>query len=125
MTRSQRILTAFWCTAGALHFVRPKAYEAIMPPQIPMHREAVALSGAAEILGGLAVVHPATRGFARWWLLGVLAAVFPANIHMALNPEQVAEHGVPADRLPRWALLGRLPLQFVCALWVWRATERR
>ena len=63
-------------------------------------------------------------GFARWWLLALLAAVFPANIYMALKPEEVAERGVPADRIPRWALYGRLPLQFVCVA-VWGAGEAR
>ena len=26
---------------------------------------------------------------ARWWLLALLVAVFPANVHMAVNPEQI------------------------------------
>jgi uncharacterized membrane protein len=49
----------------------------------------------------------------------MLAAIFPANVHMALNPEQVGG----LDRVPRWALWARLPLQPLCMLWVWRATR--
>lgn len=123
MTRLQRACAGMWIFAGVMHFIRPRAYEAIMPPQLPMHREAVALSGVAEIVGGLAITRPATRRFARWWLLALLAAVFPANIYMALKPAEVAERGVPADRLPKWALYGRLPVQFLFAAWLWRATE--
>jgi len=40
---------------------------------------------------------------------GLLLAVLPANIHMAVNPEQV--RGLDLDRVPGWALWARLPLQ--------------
>jgi uncharacterized membrane protein len=122
MSRSQRMLAGFFVFAGTMHFVVPRAYEAIMPPSLPRHREAVVLSGIAEIAGGLAVVPSSTRRFARGWLLTLLLAVFPANVHMALNPEQVP--GLDLDRIPRWALWARLPLQPLAMLWVWRATRR-
>ena len=123
MTRSQKALAAFFVVAGALHFIRPRSYEAIMPPQLPMHREAVYVSGVAEILGGLAVLDERTRPAARWWLIALLAAVFPANVHMALNPEQI--RGLDLDRIPQWALWARLPLQAAAVVWVWRATRPR
>ena len=121
MNLSRGALAAFFSSAGVLHFVRPRGYEAIVPPGIPK-REVVAISGAAEILGGLAVLHPATRPVARWWLLALLAAVFPANVQMAVSPEQVP--GLSKSKIPRWALWARLPLQPLCMLWVWRATAR-
>lgn len=117
MTMSQRLLAAFWIAAGGNHFLIPKAYESIVPDYLPAHRELVRWSGIAEIVGGAAVISPATRRFARWWLLGVLAAVYPANVQMALNPERY-------ERIPPIALWARLPLQLVAALWVWRATTR-
>jgi uncharacterized membrane protein len=122
MTWSQRLLSGFFATIGTLHFVIPRSFEAIMPPSLPMHREAVLVSGAAEITGGIAVIPKRTRRFARWWLLALLVAVFPANIHMAVNPEQVK--GLDLDKFPRWALWARLPLQPLAMLWVWRATGR-
>ena len=111
----------FWIVAGTLHFVIRRRYEAIVPPYIPMSKEvAVAASGVAEIAGGMAVLSERTRNpFARWWLLGVLAAVFPANVWMATNPHDV-EGG---DRIPRWLLWARLPIQPLFALWVWRGTS--
>ena len=124
MTRSQKILAGACVFAGTMHFVRPKDYAAIMPPQVPRHAEAVALSGVAEIVGGLAMFPAATRGFARWWNIAWLVAVFPANVYMALEPGEVAKRGVPADRIPPWMLWARLPLQPLMILWVWRATER-
>ncbi len=116
MSISQRLLAIFWIAAGVNHFVNPKFYEAIMPDYIPAHREMVLWSGVAELLGGLAVLSRRTRfPLARWWLIGVLAAVFPANINMALNPERYRN-------IPQPALWARLPLQFLAAWWVWRAT---
>jgi len=116
MRTSQRLLAAFWIAAGLNHFAMPKAYRSIVPDYLPAHRELVLWSGVAEIIGGVAVVPAASRRFARWWLLGVLAAVYPANIHMALHPDRYPQ-------VPPLALWARLPLQFLCAWWVWRSTE--
>jgi uncharacterized membrane protein len=122
MTRSQKALAGFFAFAGAMHFAIPRSYEAIVPPALAdLKGEVVAISGVAEIAGGLAVVNPKTRRFARWWLLGLLLAVFPANVHMALHPEQVP--GLDLTKVPRWALWARLPLQPLAMLWVWRATS--
>ncbi len=104
--------------AGINHFVMPRTYEAIMPDALPAHRELVLLSGLAEVLGGLGTLHPATRRAAGWWLIAVLLAVFPANVHMALHTERYPQ-------LPHAALLARLPLQLVMAALVWEAALRR
>lgn len=118
---SRLALAGFFATMGTLHFATPRSFEAIVPPAVPDKRQAVALSGVAELVGAAAVLHPASRRFGRWWLLGLLLAVFPANIHMAVNPEQIK--GLDLDRIPRWALWARLPLQPLTMLWVWRATR--
>jgi uncharacterized membrane protein len=122
MNRSRLALAAFFSFTGTMHFVIPRSFEAIVPPAIAdRRREVVAISGVAEIAGGLAVLHPRTRSFARWWLLGLLLAVFPANIHMAVSPEQIK--GLDLNKIPRWALWARLPLQPLAMLWAWRATR--
>ena len=111
-----RALTGIaFIVAGALHFTHTPAYVAIMPPYVPRHRESVLISGAAEIAGGVGVLVPQTRPLARWWLLTLLAAVFPANVHMALNPQR-------PRRNPPVSLWLRLPFQGVFARAVWRAT---
>ena len=76
----------------------------------------VAVSGVAEVAGGLGVLLPSTRRVSGLWLIALLAAVFPANLHMALNPEEFR-------RIPRWALYARLPLQPLAMWWAWRATR--
>ena len=122
MRPSQRLLAGFFTFAGMMHFVIPKSYEATVPPQSPVPpKEAVSISGVAEIAGGLAVLDERSRPFARWWLLGLLAAVFPANIYMAVKPEEI--RGLDTDKVKPWMLWARLPLQFLMMVWVWRATR--
>lgn len=122
MNRSRTGLAAFFAAAGANHFAKPRYYEAIVPPAIASRKQEVnAISGVAEIAGGIAVLHPTTRRLGRWWLLALLIAVFPANVHMAVNPEQI--EGLDLNKIPRWALWARLPLQPLAMLWVWRATR--
>ncbi len=122
MGRSRAALAAFFAFTGTMHFARARFFEAIVPPALASRRrEIVAISGAAELAGAAAVLHPASRRGGRWWLLALLVAVFPANVHMAVNPEQVP--GLDLRRVPRWALWARLPLQPLIMLWVWRATR--
>jgi uncharacterized membrane protein len=120
VNRSRTALAAFFNLTGMLHFVIPRSYEAMVPEPVPA-KEAVAVSGIAEILGGLAVLHPRSRRLGRWGLLALLFAVFPANVHMAVSPEQIK--GLDLDKIPRWALWARLPLQPLAMVWVWRATR--
>lgn len=99
---------------GALHFLRPQFFDQIVPPGTPLSpRTATLLSGAAEIAGGVGLLYAPTRPAARWGLLALLAAVFPANIYMAQYPENF--------KVPRGVVLARLPLQPLLAWWVYRA----
>ena len=107
----------FWIVAGAMHFPFARRYEAIVPPALARWRtQLVVVSGIAEIAGGVAVLPSRTRRGARWWLLATLAAVYPANIHMAVNSEDFA-------RIPAPALWARLPVQFLFGWMTWRGTR--
>ena len=108
---------AFWIVAGVMHFVIPRQYEAIVPPYLARwKKELVVASGVAEIAGGVAILPDRTRRGARWWLLATLAAVYPANIHMAVNSDQF-------PKVPPAALWARLPVQGLFALLTWRGTR--
>jgi uncharacterized membrane protein len=114
-TKLQAAVGGGFVGIGTLHFTNTRWFERIMPPYVPRHREAVLVSGVAEIAGGVGVLASPARPYARWWLLALLGAVFPANVHMALNSGDFKE-------MPAWSLWARLPFQFVFALAVWRAT---
>ena len=107
----------FWIVAGTMHFVIPRQYQAIMPPYLERwKRELVVASGVAELAGGVAVLPERTRRGARWWLLATLVAVYPANIHMAVNAKDF-------PKIPEPALWARLPVQGLFAWLTWRGTR--
>lgn len=110
------LLAVAFVGAGVLHLVRPRMFEAIVPPSLPAPRLLVYVSGVAEVAGGLGLLVPALRTWAGWGLAALLVAVFPANVHMARQSERFRRIA------PRWLLLARLPLQAVLIAWVlWAA----
>ena len=102
-----------------MHFVKTRWYERIMPPYLPAHRELVYASGIAEIAGGLATMHPSTRRAGSLFSIATLLAVFPANLHMALNPDRYKQ--VPGGRT---ALYLRLPVQLLFIAWAHAAGRK-
>ncbi len=111
------LLAAFFVSAGVSHFTNEAFFLRIVPPWLPAPLLLVQLSGVAEIAGGVGVLIPRARRFAGWGLLALLVAVYPANVHMALHPEQFADVATPAG------LYFRLPLQLVALVWTWWATK--
>src|SRR6478609_5263879 len=104
----------FWIVAGVMHFVIPRQYEAIVPESLQQwKKEVVAVSGVAEIAGGALILSERTRKLGRWWSLATLAAVYPANIQMAVHSERY-------PKIPPAALWARLPLQFAFGWLTWR-----
>ncbi|MDQ2767837.1 MAG: DoxX family protein [Gemmatimonadota bacterium] len=119
LTWPRILLAIFFSFAGAMHFVIPAAYVAIVPPWLPNAPLLVFVSGVFEILGGLGVLLPATRRLAGWGLIALLLAVYPANIHML----RLAYEN-DATMLWKAALWLRLPLQLPVLWWVWRSAAR-
>ena len=111
------LAAGFWMVAGTMHFVIPRQYEAMVPAALRDYRtQIVAASGVAEIAGGLLILPEQTRRLGRWWSLATLAAVYPANIEMAVRSERY-------PKIPAAALWARLPLQFAFGWLTWRGTE--
>lgn len=117
-SRSRALLAASFIGAGLNHFIMRRTYRAVVPPGFGDPAIAVAVSGVAEIVGGAGVLIQPTRRLAGWWLIGLLIAVFPANIYMAIKPE-----AIPGPRVPRVLLWLRLPLQPLMIYGVWKATQ--
>ncbi|MBW3574128.1 MAG: hypothetical protein KY450_04575 [Actinobacteria bacterium] len=118
---SPLVLAAVLAGAGVVHFVVPSAYERIIPRPLGHARALVLASGVAEIAVGLLVAWPRTRRLGGWLAAGLLVAVFPANVQMALDG------GIPGEGFPlgspavAWA---RLPLQVPLVVWAWALARR-
>ncbi len=105
------LLGGFFIIAGVMHFIAPGFYLAMMPPWLPAPGTLVALSGVAEILGGVGVMTARWHRAAGIGLMVLLVTVFPANIQMLLDARAAGE--------PTGLLWLRLPLQPVLMWWVW------
>jgi uncharacterized membrane protein len=107
------VLAIFFVMAGAKHFRDPMTYLGMMPPWLPQPEAANVVSGAAEILGGLGLLIPGTRRWAGWGLIVLLVAIFPANLHIALQGR------MPGFNLSPAVLWWRLPFQplLIAAVW--------
>ncbi len=113
---SRYVLGGFFVLAGLNHFMHTAAYVSIMPPYLPWHLELVYLSGVAEAALGTMLMFRRWSKWAAWGLVILLVAIFPANLHMALNTE------LYPSLAPIWWWL-RLPLQGLLILWAWMFTR--
>jgi len=112
-------LAGVFAVAGAMHFVRPSFFEAIMPRVLPArsHRPLIYGSGVVELACAAGLVRRAS--WASPLSTAVLVAVFPANVQMALDAGTGRNPGASDKASVAW---GRLPLQ---ALMVWAALQAR
>jgi uncharacterized membrane protein len=111
-TRRALRLSAFLATAGSMHFVAPKFYDAMIPEPLPgTPRMWTYGSGVAEIVTAAAVLAPRTRragGLAAAWMF---AAWLPGNIKMAVDARRSDSTAF------RVGTLLRLPLQWPLIAW--------
>lgn len=110
------VFAVFFVFAGLNHFINSGFYLKIMPPYLPWHLFLVYFSGLCEIGLGLLLLIPKFTFLAGWGIIALLLAVFPANIHMALNHQLFPEF----NPMILWL---RLPLQFVLIAWAYWYTK--
>ena len=113
------LLAGSMVAIGVAHFIEPDAFVRIMPPWVPWHLAMVYLSGLFEVLGGVGLLPKRTRAAAGWGLIALFVAVFPANLHMALNDIPLG-----AEPLPSWVLWARLPFQAVFIAWAYGVSRQ-
>lgn len=94
--------------AGIAHFTRSKGFEAIIPGFIPFKKAIVAVSGVIEMVYGIVLLLNRGTSFATKTIPAFLATVFPANVYMAVKNVPLG-----GKQLPKWALWGRIPLQWL------------
>ena len=107
MNRDVKGLAVILGVAGVLHFVKPEPFESIVPKPLPAKRELVLASGVVEVACAAGLANARTRPLAGRVAALLLAAVFPANVQMALD-------ALRSPKAPGWYKTGtvaRLPLQ--------------
>ncbi|MET0965901.1 MAG: hypothetical protein ABWZ02_05860 [Nakamurella sp.] len=112
--RVRMFLISILTASGVLHFLKPGPFVSIVPRMLPRRAELVAISGAAELVCAGLLAVPRTRHIGGPITAALFAAVFPANVTMALH----------SGRRPTWyrvVLWLRLPLQVPLVLWALRA----
>ena len=108
--------------AGLAHFAFPRVYERIVPRIVGDPAFWVRSSGVAEIMCAGLLIDRRTRRIGALVTIGVLLAVLPANVKMALDG------GVPGAAFPSGSPVVawiRLPLQVPLIVWAWRVARRR
>jgi uncharacterized membrane protein len=110
------LFAAIFIFAGFNHFYNPGFYLRIMPPYLPWPSALHMIAGFFEVVLGIMLLIPRSQRLAAWGLIALLLAVYPSNIHMAVNHDQFPD--VPM--IFHWI---RLPLQFVLIAWAWWFTK--
>lgn len=113
-TNLRYLLSLVVIVTGVLHFIAPDKLVKIVPDWLPAPRILVMVSGAFEIAGGIGLLIKQTRTLAAWGLAALFAAVFPANVNMAV-------HKIYTDN--PWILWGRLPFQGILIAWAYWLTR--
>jgi uncharacterized membrane protein len=108
------LLSGGFLFTGVMHFVRTDAFIAIYPDYLPAAREMVYLSGVIEIIGAIGLLMEKTRDAAAVLLALLVVAVFPANVHMAMNAARFRQ-------FPEWLLWLRLLIQPLIIVWLMMA----
>jgi uncharacterized membrane protein len=105
------VMAAFYVLAGINHFRAPDFYRPMMPPYIPFHDFCIYVSGGAEIVLGLGLLHPLTRAFAAWGIEAMLTVFLTVHVYM------LQERAGKFASVPAWVLWARLPGQAFLMAW--------
>jgi uncharacterized membrane protein len=109
------LMAFLYFVSGCNHFRTPKLYERIIPTYFPNPKLLNHISGLSEIVLGITLCITALSSYAAWGVIALLIAVFPTHIYMYQNKKA-------AMKMPKWALLVRMPFQLVLIYWAWLYT---
>ncbi len=112
--RGALVLAVAMAASGIGHFLVPKPYEQIVPHFLGSPGAWVRLSGGAEVGCAVLLLFRRTRSLGGWLTAGVLVAVFPANVQMALDGGLAGRPFPLGSPVVAWL---RLPLQVPLVAW--------
>lgn len=106
-----------YTVVGIMHLVTPEKFTYMVPDFLPFPAALVYISGVMETALAIMLLIPRYQRWAAWAIIGLLLAVFPANINVAIN-NLPAPGGLPAEP---WYVWSRLAFQPIYIAWVWWA----
>ena len=116
--RARVVLALLFIVASIMHFITDVELK-IIPPSLPLRREALYITGIFEFVGGIGLLIPRFQRVAAWGLAALLVAIFPANLYHAIKNIQLG--GILNS--PFYHVV-RLPLQAVLIWWaLWCTSE--
>ena len=115
--RSRLVGAGLLAGMGVLHFVIPKAFDGAIPEWVPGRpRTWTYASGVWELASAALVANRRTSKVGGYAAAATFAAVYPANIQMAVDNPPTNAVGI--------GMLLRLPLQIPMVVWALRHARR-
>lgn len=112
------LLVAFYLFMGAMHFIQPELYFAMMPSWLPAQKFLIILSGIVEIVLAVLLIPIKTRAIAAKLIIAMLVVFFFA-IHI---PESIGYYKTGNEKFV--ASIIRLPIQFLFIAWAWMFAKK-
>jgi uncharacterized membrane protein len=113
-------LAGMFLFTAVSHFhprTRPELVQ-MVPPGLPEPALLITATGVLELAGSAGLLIPPVARAAAFGLIGLLAAMFPANVH-------AAHQGLIVAGRPASSLVWRLPLQLFWMWALWWTTRRQ
>ena len=105
------LMGVIYSVLGVLHFTNTTFYRPLMPKFLPAHDFMIYLSGIAEIVLGIGVFFIATRSYALWGIIAMLAIFLIVHVNMLFPENQLG--------IQPWKLWSRIPIQFILMYWAY------
>ncbi|MDP1799729.1 MAG: DoxX family membrane protein [Bacteroidota bacterium] len=112
------LMSLLYISAGIYHFINPTFYLKIMPDYIPSHLMMIYLSGAIEIILGIALLIKKFQKPAAMLIILMLIVFIPVHIKM------IQDTWISLNIKFITAIV-RLPLQFVLIYWAYKTCNLR
>jgi uncharacterized membrane protein len=114
-------ICAVFLFAAIGHFFKTEQMMQMLPSFVPARRALIYISGAVEVLFGIAVLAIPGPFYVGLCIIGYLIVIFPSNIYAARQRISFGGHSIG----PRY-LFARLPLQLLLICWTyWFAVQKQ
>ncbi|MGO2103561.1 DoxX family protein [Psychroflexus halocasei] len=105
-------MSIIYVLAGAMHFIKPRMYIAIIPDFLPQKSKLNLLAGLIEIILAIGLLFSQTRSISATGIILMLFIFLIVHFNMLRNKKT-------SRGIPQWILILRIPLQFFLIWWAY------